>query len=303
MHRVAQYSLERLQRISAAVVVAAVLSSCKTDSISMRVVDAETDAPVAGAVAVYELHSATGHGTIYTQNAVYEAISDNEGWLQIPPQNVTIIVTSGLRSPNLMVFRSGYNPEFLGNSFRTSPDLKDVLHWERNGQTIRLKRPSSFQQYARQVDFFNNELRHLYDWPNDDPCGWKTIPNAVMAVEQEMIQFEANRKRQHNSTVLRDLLGNEAYSRGSNKIVTRCGSPNEFFSKYSVLCPDGSAMMTNISRRSQIDEVSHVGTSIVLFTLGYCPTDKKYWLHQQGAGWQPTSQKSLDFIQDKRHAR
>src|SRR5205814_1328349 len=152
----------------------------------------------------------------------------------------------------------------------------------------------TFQEYAQKMDFLNGELEHLYRWPNDEPCGWKAIPRAVMSVESEMMQFEVSGRRRHNSTVLRDLLGDEAYSRGSNETVRRCGSPTEFFKTYSLPCPNGSGMLQSIHRRSRIEEVGQPGTSIVLFTLGYCSSDRQNWLFEQGAGWQRTQHDSLD---------
>lgn len=302
MCRTVAICIKYLQRAAAVLIVAAVLGGCKTEPITMRVIDAATGSPVAGAVAVYELHSATGHGTIYTQHVVSEAVSDDDGWIRIPALNANVVISTGLRAPTLKIFRSGYDPVFLVNHL-TMPGLQDVLKWDYNGQTVKLVRASSFVDYARKVEYFNDGLRRLFDWPNDDPCGWKAIPQAIMAIEREMINFEATGKRQHNSTVARDLLGNEASSRGANRTVARCGSPNEFFAAYPVPCPDGSAMMQNISRRSLIDEVSQTGTSIVLYTLGYCPSDGRYWLHRQGGRWTQTSHKNLDFLQDKRRAK
>jgi hypothetical protein len=305
MSNIVTSAIQRLSHLFTVSFAAAILSSCiaTTEGIRIRVVDADTDKAIEDAVVIYELHAATGHGTNYTQKAIYEAVSNDSGWAEIPPQKINTVVTSGLRPPTLKIFRSGYNPEFLSNAGRIIPTLQEVLRWTRNGQTIRLKRPENFQEYAWKIDFLNGELEHLYRWPNDNPCGWKAIPRAVMAVEWEVMQFEASGKRRNNSTVLRDLLGNEAYSRGMNKIVRRCGSPTEFFKNYSIPCPDGSSALRNIQRRAQIDEVSHTGISIVLFTLGYCKIDSQYWLFEQGVGWRRTQKNSLGFIRDKRYAK
>jgi hypothetical protein len=304
MLRVVPFPIGSIRRALAVGIVVWMSSGCSTtETIRVRVVDGETGMPIEGAVTVYELHAATGHGTNYTQKAIYEAVSDGDGWIEIPPQRVSVIISSGLSNPTLKIFRTGYNPEFLSNVGRILPTWQEVLKWTENGQTIKLKRPQGFQEYVQKIDFLNRELESLYYWPNDDPCGLKAIPRAVMSVEWEAMQFEVSGRRRFNSTVLRSLLGNEAYSRGSNEIVRRCGSPTEFFNAYSLPCPNSSGMLQNIRRRSQIEEVGQPGIRIVLFTLGYCPSDGQNWIFQQGVGWQRTQHDSLDFIQDKRHAK
>jgi len=274
------------------------------EPIKMTIVDSVTGDPLPGVLAVYHLESEegtlTGHGGRHAQLAIFEVLTDQEGVLYIPPQKVRPRPFWNYRNPFIYLFKSGYESAFIGNARHIIPKLSDVLGWEKNGATIKLKKPESFEKYIQRIDSFKYALEHLYDEPSTDSCGWKKVPRAIMALEQEAMSFETSGKRKHNSTILRNLIGNEAFSGKKYGIVSHCGSPNEFFQAYSIPCPDGSTMMTKVKRRSQVDEISHVGTSIILYTVGYCPTDQKYWLYKAGEGWYVRDDLSLIFPQDKR---
>lgn len=279
-----------------------------TEPITMTIADFTSGELLSDVIAVYRLEATegtlTGHGGRHAQLAIVEALTGKDGVLHIPAQTIKptpFLWRTNYRNPMIYLFKSGYEPTFIGNQWHTIPRLSDVLRWEKNGIRIKLRKPESFEKYVQRVDFFGNELRHLYEWPNIDSCGWKKIPRAILALEQENMAFEVSGRRRHNSTPLRGLLGDEAVRGNKSDDVRQCGSPSKFFSAYPVLCPSGKEMMTRIKRRPHIDEVSNAGTSIILYTIGYCPSDQKYWLYQEGKGWSVRSDLSLDFIKDKRY--
>jgi hypothetical protein len=272
--------------------VAVTLSGCTTEPIRMRVLDAVTAEPVKDAIAVYELSSSREHGTAGTQYALVETVSDANGWFYIPSQNVGFIFTAlGLNSPIVKIFRRGYQLEWLGND-ELMPSANEALRWEKNGETVKLKRPKDFAEYARTLRLLNSRLA-------GGDCGWKKTPLAILAIESEIMEFETSGRQKHNTTVLRSLLSYEAQSRGKAEMFVRCGSARAFFNTYPSTCPDGTGKMQHIDRRSVIDETKGSGTSIVMFTIGYCPSDGNYWLYEQGQGWRKTHETSLDFMQDK----
>ena len=271
---------------------AVTLSGCTTEPIRMRVLDAVTAEPIKDAIAVYELSSSRNHGTTYTQHALVETVSDDNGWFYIPSQNVGFVTPLGLNSPIVKIFRRGYKLEWLGND-QLMPGVSEALRWEKNGETVKLKRPQDFAEYERTVRLFNSGMGR-------GDCGWKKTPLAIVAIESEIMEFETSGRQKHNSTVLRSLLSHEAYSRGKAEMFVRCGSARAFFNTYPSTCPDGTGMMQHVDRRSVIDETRRgPGISIVMFTIGYCPSDGNYWLNEQGQGWRKTHEKSLDFMQDK----
>ena len=222
MSNIVTNAIQRLSHLFAVSFAAAILSSCTatTEGIRIRLVDADTEKDIENAVVVYELHAATDHGTNYTQKAIYETVSNDRGWVEIPPQTINTVVTSGLRPPTLMIFKSDYDPEFLSNGGPIIPTLQDVLRWRRNGQIIKLKRPESFQKYAEKIDFLHRELEHLYDWPNDNPCGWKAIPRMLAAVDKQGRLF-----RKHN--VYSDFPDIDHLN-----FQDECGSAREFLKEF-----------------------------------------------------------------------
>ena len=149
-------SLNNTSYLIAMVLTCTFLSSCSvtTEHIRVRVVDSESGTPIGGAVAVYEIHSATNHGTNYTQKAIYETESNANGWIEIPPLEINTLFISGLRSPALMILKSGYNPEVVQSNSPIIPTLQDVIKWNMNGETVKLDVPKNREEHARQIEHF-----------------------------------------------------------------------------------------------------------------------------------------------------
>ena len=268
-----------------------IILGCRTEPINMQVIDAQNGLPISDTVAVYDLHAKEWHGYGRIQLAVYETKSDEEGQINIPSQYFFKILPTGFRSPKLYVFKNGYMPVSLSNKFHLYPSLLNVINWENNNEIIMLKKFDDHDSYINGLKHLGHNLDNIYgDYPYNNKCGWKAIPNII--IEQEFavtkLGTTANEKNNYFTTMLAHLLSNEIF-------FNKCGSPIKFFSDFPFPCPDESAMLTNFTRRMQINENRGINT---LHSLGYCPSDGQYWMHSKGTNWHVTSHESLDFLKD-----
>jgi hypothetical protein len=120
-----------------------------TRQIRMRVVEAGSGKPVAGAQVRYRAEAregtSTGHGGRGAMLFDLATVSDASGAIEFPPTqfNPRIFGLFGLNTnyenAEMTITREGYEPLELRNTLRVIPNLDEVIAWQYNGQTVELK--------------------------------------------------------------------------------------------------------------------------------------------------------------------
>jgi len=159
-----------------------------------RVVDAETNEPLAGVYVVTQTILSTGlfiHGEHVERLHVAETVTDANGDYHLPAWGPKARppfseLTGG--DPALIYFKPAYRPEWRGNPM--SPLNEDAVRTSRwDGQTITLTRfrgtPAEWAEMLERVQrtlawgvLLGDVVRRLNDY-------WKFMPRTVWAIEQE----------------------------------------------------------------------------------------------------------------------
>ncbi|NOT55999.1 MAG: carboxypeptidase regulatory-like domain-containing protein [Deltaproteobacteria bacterium] len=191
-----------------------------------RVVDADTDQPLAGVavVANWELRDTAWTGSPIEEIAVMESVTDEEGsfsFLWWRPR-VRWPITGVLRSdaPMLLFFKNGYTREFCHNSF--APFNRNPFPSSNcNGRTITLKKfKGTTAEYAKAFWDLDRSLRFLGVGRAARRCEWKNIPHmlAALHVQQELFRKEGV----HSGLSPLETLSNKSL----------CGSVEQFLQGY-----------------------------------------------------------------------
>lgn len=168
-----------------------VLSACATpltysaEEIRGQIVDAETGQPIEGAVAVAQwVLSHIGSGHYGKRLHIHETVTDRNGNYVIPawgPKPQLPLTELVYRDPQILLFKSGYEPEGLENS---KPQTGSVRASEWDGKVIKLKKISNqenLERYASRLNSFYDGL--VKDMRND--YEWKKYPRMTTAVYKE----------------------------------------------------------------------------------------------------------------------
>jgi hypothetical protein len=208
--------------------------------VQMKVVDAQDDSPVAGAVVLFQASASegtvTGHGGKLANLFVVETATDNAGELRLAAQEFSarpFLLNTNYNNPSMVVFKPGYALLILANSRRIIAELQDVSTWQYNNQTVKMKRITT-----------DHETSHAIYWASvyadrtmgeKSICAWKKIPRFLSALDRSAVEWnlkraslsdEALRRKTATSPVQR-LLMNDSYF-----IEKGCGSPKAFFEPY-----------------------------------------------------------------------
>lgn len=162
------------------------LSACATPltysakEIRSQIVDAETGQPIEGAIVVAQwVLSHVGSGGYGTRLHVYETTTDKKGSYLIPAWGPTPhppLTDLMYRDPQILIFKSGYEPESLENS-KTQTDSVRVSEWD--GRVIKLKKPrGSLEDYAQRLESMSIGL------PSDGKK-WRAFPRMILALDAE----------------------------------------------------------------------------------------------------------------------
>jgi hypothetical protein len=180
-----------LRHLIAALALLVALPSCATaidysaESIEAWVVDADTGAPVQGAVVVahWQLMGGMEGGNIVGQVMVLEAVTDGAGRFYFPAWGPVRHSGPGrldVQDPGLIIFKSGYKFLALANDltkeaieFRLPPHRKSK--W--NGKTIPMKNLGRDLSKIRDAhSSLGTALNFVIKEPRD--CLWKKVPVA-----------------------------------------------------------------------------------------------------------------------------
>jgi hypothetical protein len=211
------------------------LSSLSADPIDSQVVDADTGAPVEGAIIVahWELHqgSFTGDGLPCGAANVEEAITDKDGRFHIagwgPTRNSCGFMQGD--EPMLWVFKWGYHHAGFSNG-NPSVQTVTVTHSAWKDRQMKLRRAanvgdlSSYKvdSYASEFDTLNGRLElFLLDLPGE--CNWKRTPMTLRELLDE--QRQINAAGLNIKSITSKLIENDSeYTRAA----PQCGSPKSF---------------------------------------------------------------------------
>jgi hypothetical protein len=154
------------------------------------VIDATTKGPLAGVVivALWNVEGGMERGPYATLKAG-EAVTDESGqygigaWGPLPRPDSGVL---DQYDPVILVFKSGYLPRRILNDRPGPPGRRLNLavhdsHW--NGKAIELQRyDGELKSYSRRVGILVGSLAIVLE---DKNCGWKQVPKAVRALDDE----------------------------------------------------------------------------------------------------------------------
>ena len=160
------------------------------------VVDAETGKPLEGVniAASWELMASGGFSTIPVGSIMLmEAVTDVRGRYAFPawgplPRNQGVLMEE---SPRLAFFKTGYRGASRINSYLEPRHGDRTQRSDWNGKTIKLESfKGSFKEYA---DHLNVWVGNLDSFRDDGPCGWKKMPQMILAMTKLSQSFRAQK--------------------------------------------------------------------------------------------------------------
>lgn len=195
--------------------------------IKARVVDAESDQPIAGAnvVASWHLLKSSLDGSRHVGYLeVMETVTDANGQFSFPGFTKTNATSGELRNedPAVLIFKPGYKAERVINHHTGTTAAGSNTVAAVNGKTVRLTKlkmdySDKNAQWYWAVD---TVLRQLIE-----DCEWKKIPLAIVAMDKERKRIEKIDSWFPTSLPSVEVI--ELHSKN------RCGSAIEFLRDYT----------------------------------------------------------------------
>jgi hypothetical protein len=138
-------------------------------TITVKVVDAETDEPFEGAVVLVQWTKTTGFGFKATSNyKVVELVSDENGELTIPG-----LFKFGVNKPKLVVYKKGYvawDNEYLFPSYERRTNFR----W-RDGYVFKLEHFKAEYSHERHVFFLDTSNSSYTSGLLEDAYLWEAL--------------------------------------------------------------------------------------------------------------------------------
>lgn len=148
-----------------------------------RIVDAETNQPIGGAVIVAQwilFEMGIGHGGHKSRIHIHETVTDKEGRYLIPawgPKPHPPFTDLDREDPMLLVFKSEYEPRILVNRINRSESQR-ISDWD--GRVIKLKR------FKGALEAYANQLLYVISTNlSESDKEWKSFPRMVLALDAE----------------------------------------------------------------------------------------------------------------------
>ena len=170
-----------------------VLSACATPltysarEIHGQVVDAKTGQPIEGAVVVAQwilFQIGSGHGP---RLQIFETVTDKAGNYAFPawgPKPHSPFTELDREDPQILIFKSGYDPRSLYNSKDRSGSVR-FSEWD--GRTVKLTQAKhSLEDQAFRLSSFYGNLEHGNS--NED---WRNYPRMLLALYAEKIRLQS----------------------------------------------------------------------------------------------------------------
>lgn len=172
-----------------AVVLPLFLAACATPlvysarEIRGQIVDAETRQPIEGAVVVAQwvlFEMGPGSGGHKGRLHIHETVTDKEGRYVIPawgPRPHSPFTELHERSPEILIFKSGYKPKNLRNA-AVKHDSVRTSDWD--GKVVELEKfMGTLEQYADALNFQLSTSLPEFDY------SWRSFPRMVLALYYE----------------------------------------------------------------------------------------------------------------------
>ncbi len=164
------------------------------EPIEARVIDADTQQPLAGVIvtANWQLEKGTPGGNIQVgQLMVMEAVTDKDGKFTFPGWGPKTVWKGFFTNedPQLLLFKSGYEYQRLYNKYNSTRELRTrkVRRSDWSGKIIELKPFKGTQEvYARTLSSLSISLRFAYDNEN---CEMKSVPRMLITLYLEEKRF------------------------------------------------------------------------------------------------------------------
>jgi hypothetical protein len=125
-----------------------------------------------------------------------------------------------------LAFKPGYSYSIFGQppgiTFKDGPTL--ISYWD--GKVAEMKRfEGDVEKYSENIDRFDNPVGYIIE-----DCGWKKIPNILMALTKQNRIFEKNKTR---NRLAYDIDENGFFYSNDKSLTQQCGiSPIVFFRSY-----------------------------------------------------------------------
>jgi hypothetical protein len=153
-----------------------------------QIVDAETGQPIEGAIVVAQwVLSHIGSGGYGTRLHIHETTTDKKGnylvpaWGPTPRPPLTDLI---YRDPQILIFKSGYEPEGLENSIPQT-DAVRVSEWD--GRVVKLKKPTAdIEKQAFFLSSFYGDLER-----RDSNRDWYNYPRMLLALYAEKRRLQS----------------------------------------------------------------------------------------------------------------
>jgi hypothetical protein len=202
------------------------------EAIEGWVISAETGKPIDGVIVVahWRLKGGLEGGTPVNELKILEAVTDQNGRYSFPAWGPKFAL-SGLfgsllsESPQILMFKRGYKYLGLMNyTYRDSNASKS--DW--NKKTVKLEPfTGTIEQYAQHLSGLNSDLWTTGYGVGDhwgDPCGWKSFPNMLRALDP--LDKEIEPLRLGYRTVAAQLRSNDSKLRSAG-----CGTVADLLGK------------------------------------------------------------------------
>lgn len=170
-------------------------------SIDGRVIDAETQLPVEGAVVVahWMLFRDGAGGAVYQRPLeIQETTTDRDGWFHLRhfvKLNVLWYELQG-EDPLVSIFKGGYEYKRLSERYTGTGDGRHAggyrnPHW--NGQTValvKLQGTELTEPFRRKSFYDSSDVADLWHLAYDG-CEWARIPRMILAMDMEKARLRA----------------------------------------------------------------------------------------------------------------
>lgn len=160
--------------------------------ITGKVVDAETDRPIEGAVVLVEWTKTKGFGLTYTESfKVVEVLSNKDGAFTIPG-----VYNPLVNSPDLTVYKPGYvawNNKIIFPDYRKREDFS----WK-SGNTFKLYKFKDTYSYIDHEGFTMSAVNSTIGGPNDKQLFLRTYSEAE---ESKVIHEQSERDKQRQGEI------------------------------------------------------------------------------------------------------
>lgn len=156
-----------------------------------QIVDDETGEPIEGAIVVAQwvlFRAGIGHGGHDGRLHIYETVTDEQGRYYIPgwgPKLHPPMTALANRDPEILIFKSGYEPKRLQNADIDNNKSVRVSDW--NGKVVKLEKSSDgIERQGRLLGSFFTSLGYRASDPN-----WRKYPRMLLAVSKEKSRLRA----------------------------------------------------------------------------------------------------------------